>query len=133
VRPFSAFELWEYLFPHSHMPNTRQAATKKCPFCSEDILVDAKKCKHCNEFLDQKRVRNFKGLKPALFSGIRNVSCPNCGYEGKPKTFTGGSTGVELVLWFCFLAPGVIYSVWRLSTRCYICAKCGCKEISRII
>src|ERR1019366_8789750 len=27
-------------------------ATKVCPYCSEEILVDAKKCKHCGEFLD---------------------------------------------------------------------------------
>jgi uncharacterized membrane protein YvbJ len=26
--------------------------TKKCPYCSEEILADAKKCKHCGEFLD---------------------------------------------------------------------------------
>ena len=26
--------------------------TKKCPWCAEEILVDAKKCKHCGEFLD---------------------------------------------------------------------------------
>ena len=25
--------------------------TKKCPYCSEEILVDAKKCKHCGEYL----------------------------------------------------------------------------------
>ncbi len=25
--------------------------TKKCPFCAESILIDAKKCKHCKEFL----------------------------------------------------------------------------------
>jgi FtsH-binding integral membrane protein len=25
---------------------------KKCPFCAEDILVDAVKCKHCGEFLN---------------------------------------------------------------------------------
>ena len=28
------------------------AETKKCPYCSEEILADAKKCKHCGEYLD---------------------------------------------------------------------------------
>lgn len=116
------------------MPELRQesAKTKECPFCSEKVLADAKKCKHCGEFLDGRGVRNYEGLKPGLFDGVREVSCSNCGHEGKPKTYTGGSTIVELALWLCFLAPGVIYSLWRLSTRCYVCAECGCDEISKI-
>ena len=27
--------------------------TKLCPFCSEEILWTAKKCKHCSEYLDE--------------------------------------------------------------------------------
>lgn len=30
-------------------------ATKKCPFCAEEIRSDAVKCKHCGEFLDGSR------------------------------------------------------------------------------
>lgn len=29
-----------------------QGSSMRCPFCSEVILVGAKKCKHCHEFLD---------------------------------------------------------------------------------
>lgn len=28
--------------------------TKACPFCSEQILASASKCKHCGEFLNEK-------------------------------------------------------------------------------
>lgn len=48
--------------------------TPKCPFCAEEIAVDARKCKHCGEYLDPelKREReesgsgDGKGKKPWL-------------------------------------------------------------------
>jgi Zn-finger nucleic acid-binding protein len=29
--------------------------TRRCPFCAEEILAAARKCKHCGEFLDGRR------------------------------------------------------------------------------
>jgi len=37
------------------MPNSED--TKKCPYCSEQILATAKKCKHCGEWLDESKER----------------------------------------------------------------------------
>lgn len=51
--------------------------------------------------------------------------CTSCGYTGEPKTITKGSIGIEIILWLCFLIPGLIYSVWRLSSRHYGCPTCG--------
>jgi len=34
-------------------------ATKPCPYCAEQINLEAKKCKHCGEFLDSE-LRNQK-------------------------------------------------------------------------
>lgn len=31
--------------------------TKMCPFCAEEIMVNAIKCKHCGEFFDQDQKR----------------------------------------------------------------------------
>jgi hypothetical protein len=37
-------------------------ATKACPYCGEKILVVAKKCKHCGEFLDGSRQKQGKAI-----------------------------------------------------------------------
>lgn len=50
--------------------------------------------------------------------------CTVCGYIGKPYKYTKGSFGVELLLWIFFLIPGLIYSIWRLSSRYEACPKC---------
>lgn len=55
--------------------------------------------------------------------------CKECGYIGKPKRMTKGSFFIELVLWICFLIPGLIYSLWRLTTRFNVCRKCGHKVL----
>lgn len=38
---------------------------KKCPFCAEEILTDAKKCKHCGEFIE-KNISNGTSNKRIL-------------------------------------------------------------------
>jgi len=35
-----------------------------------------------------------------------------------------GSLDIELVLWLCFLLPGILYSIWRLSGRKRACPTC---------
>jgi hypothetical protein len=32
---------------------------------------------------------------------------------------------IELILWICFIVPGLIYSFWRLSSRYDACSCCG--------
>jgi len=54
-----------------------------------------------------------------------NDICTNCGYTGQAKKITKGSTVIELVLWLCLFFPGLLYSVWRLTTRHLACPKCG--------
>lgn len=50
--------------------------------------------------------------------------CPSCGTKGTPIVKVKGSFGIEIVLWLCFLLPGLIYSIWRLSSRYAACPAC---------
>ena len=50
--------------------------------------------------------------------------CTSCGVVGEMETITKGSTDTEIILWFCFLIPGLIYSIWRFHFRHEECPIC---------
>ncbi len=50
--------------------------------------------------------------------------CTNCGYVGDPIQAVQGSGCVELAFWCLLLVPGIIYSVWRLSSKQPTCPSC---------
>lgn len=66
----------------------------------------------------------YDGIVAIIFENSAMYHCPNCLFEGEAKTETPGSFLVELLLWICFLIPGLIYSVWRLSARKKVCSRC---------
>ncbi|WP_156116750.1 YqaE/Pmp3 family membrane protein [Massilia sp. 9096] len=55
--------------------------------------------------------------------------CRDCGTTGHTKRVTRGSLLIEIVLWLCFLVPGLIYSLWRISTRYNACRACGSRHV----
>lgn len=55
--------------------------------------------------------------------------CTNCGSLVSPQSKTPGSFWIELLLWLFFIVPGVIYSVWRLSSVRKECPKCGGRNL----
>lgn len=55
---------------------------------------------------------------------MKKLLCRNCGYQGLAKTITKGSIFIEIILWICFIIPGLIYSIWRISSRYKACPKC---------
>jgi Zn-finger nucleic acid-binding protein len=55
--------------------------------------------------------------------------CTNCGYLGKSTTVVQGSFLIEVILWLFFLIPGIIYSIWRLTTKHRACPKCGARNM----
>lgn len=50
--------------------------------------------------------------------------CSTCGYVGNPKRITKGSIFIEIILWLFLIIPGLIYSIWRLTTKYNACPKC---------
>jgi len=69
-----------------------------------------------------------------IYEGYRETGdgrrhCMTCGIDGAPKRETRGSFAIEVILWLCFLVPGLIYSIWRISTRFDSCAACGSKQL----
>ncbi len=55
--------------------------------------------------------------------------CTNCGYIGYPKKRVRGSFLMEVVLWLCFLVPGILYSIWRLASKRDVCPQCGAENM----
>lgn len=55
--------------------------------------------------------------------------CTTCGHEGPAKTVARGSMAVEVILWLCFFVPGLVYSVWRLSSKYKACSNCGAQSL----
>ena len=50
--------------------------------------------------------------------------CTACGFRGYAQNHTKGSVAIEAILWLAFIIPGLIYSIWRLSSRQEVCPTC---------
>jgi hypothetical protein len=46
-------------------------STRKCSFCNEEIFADAKKCKHCGEFVKERISRSVG----AIFAAGVMIAC----------------------------------------------------------
>lgn len=68
----------------------------------------------------------FRMLKPAPG---KPMVCTTCGHHGPTKLQAKGSLGLELVLWLCFILPGLLYSLWRVSSKRQVCAECGADQL----
>lgn len=55
--------------------------------------------------------------------------CTRCGHCGETYVRPKGSGGVEFVLWLAIILPGLVYSVWRRSSRRPVCKACGADDL----
>lgn len=60
------------------------------------------------------------------------ISCPNCKYEGNGKRIVKGSFWIEVILWLCFIVPGLIYSLWRLTNKKWVCPRCSYEYVIKM-
>lgn len=100
--------------------------TKYCPYCGEEIMATAKKCKHCNEFLDpelrsisQQQMSNIvnnvsvssrehQRWNPA-FAMILSLLIPGLGQMYKGQLLNGIAWLIITVIGYTsFVIPGLV-------------------------
>lgn len=57
------------------------------------------------------------------------LACKNCGSVTYPRRRYKGSLLIEVVLWLCFVIPGLLYTLWRYGSSEMVCAKCGSSQL----
>lgn len=55
--------------------------------------------------------------------------CKQCGTAYRGEHVLPGSGWIEFILYFAYVFPGIIYSIWRRSTRRPTCAACGSRDM----
>lgn len=81
---------------------------KDCTYCGKSMPLEETECPHCKAS-NRSTVTHF---------------CTHCGFVGFPTTFTKGSFVIEIALYFVMILPGILYTLWRLTSRYSGCAKC---------
>lgn len=91
-----------------------------CPLCAEEILAEARKCKHCGEYLDPD-LRERMGLPHLLSTDEqeRRVNEPEeVLYQEHPSMFRNSPIGFVLCLALCIVGIGLlIFLVWWLDCK----------------
>lgn len=62
----------------------------------------------------------------------KQVRCPNCGFEGPAKRIVKGSIIIEIALWLLLIIPGIIYTLWRMTSKYDACSACEWAHVVQI-
>lgn len=106
------------------------------PTMSEQ-LASPERCPRCNRnYAKMEALRLAKDARIKAATDRRaeerkagRFYCPSCGAVNNGHRHVPGSTLVELLMWVCFLLPGLIYSAWRLSSAKKACNVCNATEL----
>lgn len=69
------------------------------------------------------------GYKLFAEANSPDMICMDCGTTGAGKDQIKGNGLIELILWLCFIIPGLIYSIWRSASKTRVCSVCQGKVI----
>ena len=107
---------------NSHPPPHSQATskTKLCSFCAEKVHIDAKKCKHCGELLDESlravHAMQHKPWNPGV-AAVLSLVIPGAGqmYQGNI------ARGILLLIftvvgYMIFFLPGLAVHIYAISS-----------------
>lgn len=102
------------------------AALAPCPLCGVAIPSDAYYCKHCgNNLPTDASGKPAFGALGASAPAIKGTHyCTQCGSVAYPKNYTKGSFGIEILLYLLMILPGILYTLWRLTSKYKGCPKC---------
>lgn len=97
-----------------------------CPRCAKTMKDDGSPCPACGfEMPLTPGASLHDRVAHAVSVGFApRWICTACGTPGNPVTQTKGSFLVEIILWLMMILPGVIYSIWRLTSRAKVCPAC---------
>ena len=93
----------------SRQSNFATPITKACPMCGEQILLAAKKCKHCGELLDRSVRHPTSAPKPGQFYSYDEVPFLRRSEINSLFVIFGLFTGITLILPVIMLLSGDIF------------------------